>query len=523
MATLLAIFMLLAGAGCGQQPAPASSAQDTTYTIGDPTGDYGFPSPFAHYSRGPGYVRMSMIFDTLLWKDANGYVPALADSWEYLAAENAYIFQLNNKALWHDNRKVTVDDVVFTFEYLKKYPYQTSNLSMIKSVQAAGNNAVKISLSRVHAPFLDQVAGTIPILPQHIWQNVTDPAQFRQKEALIGSGPFQLADYNKEQGSYLYQPFASYYQGKPKFNQIKFVKMSTEMAAAALKQKQIDMAQIPAELVKPLEQSGLKILTMPHDWVAKLMINHQKDPLASIEFRQALACAIDRQALIDTTLRGQGLKGSPGLLPFDNEWYNPALDNVYKYSPEAAATLLSKLGYSKRGSYWEKNGTILELELLVSPGSGLAGSPGERQGEFVKSQLEQLGIKVNLRALEGKTLDSLINDGKYDLAINGHGGLGSDPDYLTSIITGKSFQSAKYQTNDKLNKLLAQQASTMDKHLRKELFNQIQSEFANAVPALPLYYPTWYYAHSNKTTLFFTKQGLGSGAPIPLNKMSFVK
>lgn len=48
-------------------------------TIADSTGDWGFPSPYAHYSRGPGYVRMSLIFDTLIWKDENGFVPALAE------------------------------------------------------------------------------------------------------------------------------------------------------------------------------------------------------------------------------------------------------------------------------------------------------------------------------------------------------------------------------------------------------------------------------------------------------------
>ena len=51
-------------------------------TIADTTGDWGFPSPYGHYSRGPGYIRMSLIFDTLVWKDQNGYVPALAESWQ---------------------------------------------------------------------------------------------------------------------------------------------------------------------------------------------------------------------------------------------------------------------------------------------------------------------------------------------------------------------------------------------------------------------------------------------------------
>lgn len=523
LAALLAVLLTLLTLGCGSSPAgPASQDKNAVYTIADTTGDYGFPSPFAHYPRGPGYIRMSMIFDTLIWKDANGYVPALAAKWQYLTEEHAYLFELNTAATWHDGKKVTTDDILFTFNYLQKFPYQTTDISMIKAVVAIDNQTVKITLSRPHAPFLDQVAGTIPILPKHIWQTVTDPSQFRQKEALIGSGPFKLVDYNKEQGSYLYAAYDDYYQGKPKFRQLKFIKMNAEMSAAALKQHQIDMAQIPPELAKPLEQAGLKILTMPHDWIAKLVINHQKEPFNNVEFRQALAFAIDRKALINTTLRGQALPGNPGLIPPDNQWYNPALAETYGYSPESAGKLLTKLGYSKAGSYWEQNGQPLEVELLVGASTGTPGFPGERQGEFIKTQLEQFGIKVNLKALEGKTLDSLINEGKFELALNGHGGLGADPDYLTNIILGKGFHSARYHQNQTLSSLLAKQATLMDNTSRKQLFAEIQTAFAGDVPSLALYYPTWYYASSDRANLYFTKQGIGTGAPIPLNKMSFV-
>ena len=522
--TLLAALLVLPALGCGQSPAgTVSQGQNQIYTIADDTGDYGFPSPFAHYSRGPGYIRMSMIFDTLIWKDANGYVPALAAKWTYLENENAYLFQLNDAATWHDGQKVTAADVLFTFDYLKKFPYQTTNITMIKAVEAADSHTVKITLSRLHAPFLDQVAGTIPILPKHIWQSIAEPAQFREKEALIGSGPFKLVDYNKEQGSYLYEAYADYYQGTPKFKQLKFIKMNAEMAAAALKQHQIDIAQIPPELVKPLEQAGLNILTMPHDWMAKLVINHQQAPFNRVELRQALAYAIDRRALIDTTLRGQALPGSPGLIPPDSQWANPAAVEAYRYSPDSAAQLLTRLGYHKNGSCWEQNGQPLEIELLIGATARASGFPGERQGEFIKTQLEQFGIKVNLRALESKTLDSRINEGKFELALNGHGGLGADPDYLSNIITGKSFNSARYHKNQTLTALLEKQATLMDTAARKQLFAEIQTILAADIPALALYYPTWYYAYSNRANLYFTKQGIGTGAPIPLNKMSFVR
>ena len=87
----------------------SASADETVdvLTIADATGDWGFPSPYGHYSRGPGYIRMSLIFDTLIWKDDRGFVPALAESWEYLADENAYVFHLREGVTWNDGQPFT--------------------------------------------------------------------------------------------------------------------------------------------------------------------------------------------------------------------------------------------------------------------------------------------------------------------------------------------------------------------------------------------------------------------------------
>ena len=110
---------LFAAAGLLLLLCSTSIAADETIdvlTIADPTGDWGFPSPYGHYSRGPGYVRMSMIFDTLVWKDQNGYVPALAESWQL--EDDAYVFNLRKNVSWHDGDPFTAKDVVFTINYI---------------------------------------------------------------------------------------------------------------------------------------------------------------------------------------------------------------------------------------------------------------------------------------------------------------------------------------------------------------------------------------------------------------------
>jgi len=499
-------FLALMAAG------PVGGAADyevAEYTIADATGDWGFPSPYAHYSRGPGYVRMSFVFDTLVWKDDEGYLPALAKDWEYLEDEKAYSFDLREGVTWHDGEKFTADDVVFTVEYIQDHPYQWVDSGIIDRAEAAGDYSVKLYLSEPYAPFMDLVACTLPILPEHVWDGVSDPANFRDDEALIGSGPFKLSDYNRALGTYLYEAYEDYYLGAPKVGRIIFVKMSDQTSPAGLRQGSVDAASVPPEAVSQLEDGGLEIIEGAHDWNAKLMINHQKEPFSDPEFRRALALAIDREALVEVTQRGQALAGSPGLVPPDSDWYNSDLED-YDYDPDEARDMIEYLGYEGE-----------EVEILVAE-RGIVGWPGSRVAELIEEQLEDAGLEVTLRSLDGATLDTKVMAWDFDLALLGHGGLGADPDYLRRMTLDETLNSARYYEDGELVDLLEDQQSEIDEDDRAEMIFEAQELYAEDLPALTLYYPNWYWAHNGEADLFFTKGGIAIGVPIPLNKMAFL-
>jgi len=485
------------------------------YTIGDTTGDWGFPSPYGHYSRGPGYIRMSLIFDTLVWKDQNGYVPALAESWQ-MEGNDAYVFNLRKNVTWNDGEKFTAKDVVFTIDYIKQHPYQWVNSGPIMKAEVLDHNTVKIYLNSSYAPFLEMVAGTLPILPEHIYKSVSDPSEFQGDKALIGTGPYKLVNYDKTQGTYLYEAYDGYYLGAPKVKQIKFVKISNEIAAAALEKGDVDAVGVPAETVEKLKKENFVVLDGPRDGITKIMVNHKKDPFSDTKIRQALYYAIDRQALVDNALRGYGIIASSGLFSQDSEWYNSDVEQ-YKYDPTKAGELMSEMGYTKDGQYFSKDGKLLETEMLVT-------SANERMGEMIRQQLETAGFKVSLRSVDAKTLDSLVGQWNFDLALNSHGGMGGDPEILNRIIgEGYTFNSARYTADQKLNDLLSQEVSEMDPAKRKELVDKVQAVYALDLPALPLYYSNSYWAHDGKVESFYTKQGVANGIPIAINKLSFVK
>ncbi|MBZ4687908.1 MAG: peptide/nickel transport system substrate-binding protein [Clostridia bacterium] len=511
---LLMVF-ILAGCGAKTENEKDMNSAAVTYTIADATGDWGFPAPYTHYLRGPGYVRMSFIFDTLVWKDQEGFTEALADKWEYLEEENAFLFNLRKDVTWHDGEKFTADDVVFTFQYTRENPYPWSDTTIVKNVEALDEYTVKVYLEKPYAPFLANVAGTLPIIPRHIYENIENPRDCKDMKAATGTGPFKLVDYNKEHGTYLYEANPDYYLGKPQVDKIRFIKVGKQMIPSALLEGTVNAGDIPAEMIAKFTGKEFIVLTSDHSWNAKLMFNHQEEPFSDKKFRQAIAYAINRGKLVEIAQRGHALQGSPGIFAPDNPWYSPEINN-YSFSPEKGRKLLEELGYEWKDGVLYKDGRALQIELLIK-------SRFARDAELIKADLEDIGIKVELRSLEDKTVDSKIEDWDFQMAISGHGGLGGDPQNLNKFILGKGFNSARYFENEELTGLLKKQLSVMDSAERKKIVARIQKMYSEELPTLTLYYPDWQWAHDGKVDLYYTPGGMALGIPIPLNKLSFVK
>ncbi|MCI5160481.1 MAG: peptide-binding protein, partial [Candidatus Electrothrix sp. AX5] len=305
--TLSLIFILFFGIIC--------FASNSEIRIADPSGDWGFPTPYRHYPRGPGYIRMSMVFDTLIWKDTTGVIPALAESWSYEPETLSYLFTLRQGVKWHDGRPLTPADVIFTFQYLKEHPYNFVRLDSVSGCEIEGEHQVRVKLHEPYAPFLAYMA-TMPILPEHVWNKVKDPKKYVQPDSFIGTGPYTFVDFNKVKGTYLFEAFADYYQGRPKIDRLIYIKADDPLLA--LLTGKADLAEIEPNMVKILEKKGMTILRNQRGWNKKLMINHTKEPFSNKKFRHALAHAINRQEIIDKAHQGHGTVASDGLLSPDH-------------------------------------------------------------------------------------------------------------------------------------------------------------------------------------------------------------
>ena len=504
----------------------AAQARIKEIRIADSKGDWGYPNPYRHYPRGPGYIRMSWAFDTLIWKDDKGYIPALAKKWTYDPKSLSFTFELQEGIKWHDGKPFSAEDVVFTIDYFKKNPYRFVPVESVSGAEAMGKNSVVIKLKKPYAPFLAYVGGTMPILPRHIWQNVTDPRKYNDPRAFIGCGPYKFIDFNKAKGTYLYKAFEEYYQGVPKAERLIYIKAGKPLMT--LSTGKVDLANIKPDMARPLEKKGLVIIKNPRGWNKKLMINHKKPPFNDKRFRQALAHAINQQEIIDKAHRGFGSPASFGLLSPDHGFYNP---NTPTYAPDPAKArqILESLGYVKGSDgFYAKDGKPLMIDILSSNITVAGESVADRDGEVIKRQLEAVGIHVDLVSLEQATTDGRVRRWDFDLAISGHGGLLGDARILNRMINPKftgSVNSARFGANKKLLKLLKAQIAEMDTAKRKALVQKIQDIYADEVPAISLYYPASMAAYNPKKGIkwYYTRGGISLGIPIAQNKMSLIK
>jgi peptide/nickel transport system substrate-binding protein len=505
----------------------AKDVRASDVRIADSKGDWGYPNPYRHYPRGPGYVRMSWVFDTLVWKDQKGYIPALARTWSYDSDKSAFIFTLNPGAKWHDGQPVTAQDVAFTIAYYKKHPYQWVSADAVDRVEVVDDHTVVLYLTEPYSPFLSDIGGTMPILPRHIWKTIADPRACDDPACFIGSGPYVFKDFNKTRGTYLFEAFAAYYQGPPKNKRLIYVRTSKPLMSLAT--GQVDLANIQPDMAGPLDKKGLIIIKNERGWNKKLMINHKKTPFNDRVFRQALAFAINQQEIIDKAHRGFATPASYGLLSIDHDMYNPDTPQ-YRCDPQKARDMIASLGWtSGQDGFFHKNGHPLALELISSSLTVAGESVADRDGEIIKKQLTDIGIKVTLINQEQTTTDSRVRNWDFDLAVSGHGGIAGDPRILNEMISSSygagSVNCARYDDSPELNALLQAQIREMDAAKRRQIVFHIQEIYARQIPAISLYYPDTMAAYNKDTGViwFYTKGGISKGVPIPQNKMSLIR
>jgi peptide/nickel transport system substrate-binding protein len=491
-------------------PAAAPSPGGAAVADGEPVtwvvagDDWGYPTPFAMYSRGPGYMRMSCLFDTLIWKDAEGHVPWLAEEWAVAEDGVTWTFRLRQGVTWHDGQPLTADDVAFSYRYLKEALEKGMvtwgwPLQRVASAEATADGAdVTIRLTEPTAGVLTDLFGSVPIIPAHIWSTVEDPVQKRDAAAVIGSSLFRLREYSQEEGRYIYDANPDFFLGKPTVDQLIFVKVTDP--ALALLAGDIDEASFSGKAITSARQfegkEGYRIVEGPNHWALKLYMNPQRAPLDDRCVRQAIAHAVDRHEIVEKAQMGGAIVASLGILTPGTDWHHPNLP-TYAHDADEARALLAEAGVNAAAL------TLVTTEAYA------------REAELIQGYLGEVGIAVTVQAGDQSTVDGLLREGNYDLLITGHGGT-ANPD-MEAPVPRAVWSDPAYDA------AYAASIRALDGDERRGYVWAMQEILATDLPVLALWHPLmWEVYRPGTVEPFYTHEGVDGGIPTAQNKLIFL-
>ncbi len=469
--------------------------------------EVGVPTPFQVSTVGPGGATLlTLLYDTLTWKDADGIIPWLATEWQARDDGLSYTFRLIDSARWQDGRPLTAADVAFSFTYYAQHPYLWMPTEVVASATATSDGAVRIDLKRPYAAFLHDITGVVPILPRHVWEPVTDPIAYEGDDRFIGSGPFRLVEFDQTAGAYRLTAHDGYWRGRPRVREWQQLRVPPEARVRVVQQGQADISLSTDGSVRELLAGDPRLRvheTAPLS-VVRLAVNTARDPLDRAEVRQAIAFALDRVRIAETITRAPAIVTGTGVIPPETPWYNPAVPQ-YAPDPERARELLGGERHS--------------IELVADTTA--------REPELMAPMLEAVGITLNVQRVDAATRVQLLQDGQFQLALTSHIGVGGDPDFLRRWYAGEeanAFARGSIFDDGEFARLGEEQAATLDQERRMAIVGRMQEILAEELPTIVLYHRrfSWVYDPAVFTPLE-TWGGLISGVPFPNNKLALIE
>lgn len=496
----------------------------------------GYPSPFT-YTAPPGYWRMSLVFDTLLWPDSSGeQLPWLASSYE--RSEDGLVHRLQLRDVtWDDGRPLTARDVAFTYEYYTSQTFTPLLVGVPRQgiqVVPTGDRSVEFRLDRPDATFVQFVLGTMPIVPEHVWSEITDPMGTFDDRVMISTGAYSLRSRDEAQGTEAYVAKDRYFLGPPFVRRIEMLPFSDPLTA--LRGGHLDGAAAAAEgarneVLAPFRDDPGRygIIDRPSGFAFPLFFNITRGgALADLRFRRACLHAIDRNDMVERLLTGNGQIGSQGWLPPSHPYHNPAI-RAYPFDRAEAERLLDEGGYRRSGSRGMRanpDGSPLRYTLHVPDVVPVA------LAELTAESLKDVGIDIDLQRIDLVRLFGTKLQGSYDLLITsypGPGGTGpnGDPEMLRGVYHStppNPFHKATGYANPEVDRLIDAQVATYDVEERKRLVGEVQRLVADDLPVAMLYYTTFFFVFRKQVfdQWYYTPGGFGTGFSDVYNKHPYI-
>jgi peptide/nickel transport system substrate-binding protein len=470
-------------------------------------------------------------------------VPELATEWTPNADATEWTFKLREGVKFHDGTPFNADAVVFNFKRLfepdfefgfraegKKYNivpdifggYAGEAESAYKSIEAVDENTVKFTLTR-----------SVPLLPNYFaasYFGISSPEAVKAGKEKYGSpefggsgtGPFKFDRWDAGQSLTLLRN-EDYWGEKAKMPGVvvRFISEAPQRLAE-LEAGAIDFTiNLSADSRNKIASSSdLQVVDLEPFNIAYLALNMNDKPFDDVRVRQAVAYAINKQEILDTAYSGVGTVADD-FLPDGLAEFRPSDLDPYAYDPEKAKALLTEAGYPDGFSTMVMtDGQELDLELWYMPVSRPYYPDAKSVAELYAAQLEDVGIKVQLKTEDwGVYLDNWDAGAKHGMIMLGWTGDYGDPNnFLYTHFGPGNVKEAGY-SNEEVWKLLGDAGAATSPAESIALFQKAGKLINADLPRIPIVHaPPVLAAKKSLTGWVPNPTGGESFAPISITK-----
>ncbi len=425
-------------------------------------------------------------------------VPQVAESWTISRDGLLYVFQLHRGVLFHNGREVQASDFVYSLTRLFKEPFRSQGLAAgyldaivgvpefvsgrargIRGIRALDRYRLEIRLSRPYNALLSALAlDQASVVPKECVE-AKGNRPFAQYP--VGCGPFRMT-YQRENDRLVLASNPRYFLGKPAMDSIVFYtpKGSAEGVdtdgARALLRGEAAMANLPLNLLAMVQgRPDVRVVRWQDLSLSFIGMNVRRPPLDDRRVRQAIACAMGREGMLNLWPAGKVL--SQGILPPGLPGYSPER-RTYAHDAGAARLLLASAGYGAAHplpamTLWKAtaNQSVREVDTLM-----------------VRT-LAEAGIRVRLKYVSWAQLDSVITGRHAQLF-----GLAwvadiPDPDtFLRSLFYSKSGTNYFRFSDKRVDSLLDVAQRTVNPEMRMNAYRAVETRVVQAAPLVPLFH-----------------------------------
>jgi peptide/nickel transport system substrate-binding protein len=432
------------------------------------------------------------VFANLIQNSADGLElnPSLAESWEMSEDATTYTFTLRQDAAFCNGAPITAEDVKFSFDRVTEPDSNVSwQFPANPQVEVIDPHTVRITLDRPNVAFVSYLT----LWGSHILSK--DYAEEVGPEGLaaapMGSGAFCLERWDKGQVAVL-TPNPGYWdKERPYVDRVEMRVVQDDNARVLqLRSGEIDVAlQIPASQAAALENApGVDVTMVTIYGTAAVVPNLRTVPeLGDVKVRQAIAHAVDREAMIQAILFGNGEPAQspfygPGILFHTDEFAN-------EFDLEKAQALMAESS--------APNG--FQVDLIVPSGDEMAA----QTGVILNDQLSKIGIDLQVVPVEAGTWWSMWSGGEFEMVYK----LGTndviDPamnipfDFWPKDIGGSDSAFSGY-ANERIIEISVEAEAELSQDKRDALYRELQEIAMEEVPQLYLFHPTIIYGAREK-------------------------